>query len=137
SILTTAPAPTWLSFLADDDVFLPAPQKPFNWCFASGNAVKAGGKGAYFTDAQRALAARHAARIAHLPPKVRAFAQKHPQVQLFLHHNAKGAAVPAVNKKRLGASAASPIPGILEATGDPLTDQNGRFVRYTINMSYD
>src|SRR5260370_256314 len=136
SILTTPPAPTWLSYLADDDMFVPSPQKPYNWCFASGNASKAGGKGAYFTAANRALAARRAARIAHLPPKVREFARKHPDVQLFLHHNAKGSAIPADSKKRLTASA-GPIPGILEATGDPLTDQNRRFARYTINMNFD
>ncbi len=136
SILTAAPDPTWLSFLADDDVFV-ASGSPANWCFATGSAAKAGVKGAYFAAASRARAARRAARIAHLPPKVRLLAQKYPAVRLFLHHNAKGGGVPAGNKKRLAASAGTSLQGILEATQDPLTDQNGRFARYTINMSYD
>src|ERR1043166_1456920 len=36
SILTGPQNPTWLTYLSNDEVFVPAPQTPTNWCYAPG-----------------------------------------------------------------------------------------------------
>ncbi len=132
NIVTATPNPTWLSYLSDDAVFVAA-GKPANWCNVPGSG---GLKGAAFASAADALSARRTAAMAHLPSAVRELAEKHPEVSLFLHHSAKGdAALSAV--KLVGAKPNHRLNGILDATGQPVTDQNGRFVRYTINMDCD
>jgi hypothetical protein len=133
TILSGTQNPTWLTFLSNDEVFVPAPQTPENWCYSPG----AGGGTQAKLSAEAAEAARHKAKLAHLPPKVRKLAQEHPEVQLFLHHNAKGHDLLA-SITRVKAAAADPqLQSILDATGEPVTDQNGRFVRYTINIGQD
>jgi hypothetical protein len=141
TILSGTPNPTWLTFLSNDEVFVPAPQKPLNWCYGS-SAPKAGALQAKFASADAAMTARHNLKLAHLPPKVRALAQKHPEVQLFLHHNAKGQDLFAniAHMKALKTANLEITPEmqtILDATDQPVTDQNGRFVRFTINIGQD
>ena len=134
SILTAPPNPTWLSFLASEAVFV-AKGSPPNWCYAPAKAPAAA-QGAYFASAAAALSAQRAGRLATLPPKVRTLAEQHPEVHMFLHNNSK--AQDLISSARLTAAHASPgLKGILEATGDPLTDQNGRFARYTVNLGQD
>jgi hypothetical protein len=134
NILTAPPNPTWLSFLSNEAVFVAAGSPP-KWCYAPSKAPAAAA-GAYFASADAALSAQRAGKLALLPPKVRALAEQHPEVRMFLHNNAK--AQDLISTAKLSAANVSPgFKGILEATGDPLTDQNGRFVRYTINLGQD
>lgn len=136
SILSGPQNPTWLTFLSNDEVFVPSPQTPANWCYGPSGS-KAGAQ-ARFASADAAAAAKRKARLAQLPPKVRALAQQHPEVQLFLHHNAKGHSLLTSVTRLKGAAAVDPqLKAILDATGEPVTDQNGRFVRYTINLGQD
>jgi hypothetical protein len=135
TILSGPQNPTWLTFLSNDDVFVPSPKKPANWCYSSAAGNKTAGA-VPFASAEAAVTARHNAKLALLPPKVRALAQQHPEVQLFLHHNAKGQDLLVSIKHRK--TALSPqMKSILDATGQPVTDQNGRFVRYTISIGED
>lgn len=124
SILTAAPNPTWLSYLTDDEVFV-ATGSPSGWCpqqKASNN--------------KEAIAAQRQSRMAPLPQVVRALAEANPDVTLFLRRSGKShslvSALTVTNK---------PIPkqlqDILDATGQPVVDQNGRFVRYTVSMNAD
>ena len=136
SILAGPQNPTWLSFLSNDEVFVKAPQTPVNWCYAPGVRGKTGAAPANFGSAQAATAARRSAKLGELPPKVRALAQQHPEVQLFLHHNAKGHSL-LTSVTRLKAAVDPKLKAILDATGQPVTDQNGRFVRYTISIGHD
>jgi len=135
SILTGPQNPTWLTYLSNDEVFVPSPQTPANWCYAPG-IPKAGAAQAKFASVEAAAAAERKAKLAHLPPKVRALAQQHPEVHLFLHHNAKGQPLLASTVK-LKATLDPNMKTILDATGEPVTDQNGRFVRYTISIGQD
>ncbi|HEX6187792.1 MAG TPA: hypothetical protein VFZ40_06910 [Pyrinomonadaceae bacterium] len=124
SILTATPDPVWLSYLSDDDIFV-ASGSPANWCHGTGP------QGARFASADEARAAQRTGRLAKLPPKVRALAEQHPDVRLFLHHSSKGHGLISTTKLT---SVPVPLKEILDATGQPVTDQNGRFVRYTINI---
>ena len=124
SILTSPPDPVWLSYLSDDDIFV-ASGSPANWCNGTAPA------GTRFASAEEARAAQRAGRLAKLPPKVRALAEQHPEVRLFLHHNSKAHALVSItNLTNLPPN----LKEILDATGEPVTDQNGRFVRYTVNL---
>ncbi|HTD37696.1 MAG TPA: hypothetical protein VK669_09285 [Candidatus Limnocylindrales bacterium] len=129
--IATAPAnPTWLSYLQPDAVFVPS-GRPAGWC---GTPTGANGSG-------------RSAALAQLPPRVRALAAKHPEVTLFLHHSAKShdlvTALNVEQRRHLtggmrGAPLTDPgLKGILDATDQPVTDQNGRFVRYTVAMNFD
>ncbi|MBV8368788.1 MAG: hypothetical protein JO036_07605 [Candidatus Eremiobacteraeota bacterium] len=140
SILTATPNPTWLSYLSSDDVFVPAPSTPAPWC--NGNA------------ALRAEGTR-ASQSAHLPAAVRALASKyfksHPNGKLlYLHHDSKGHALAEALRlqAKLGRPnrlTATPSPlvdpavlkEILDATNQPVVDQNGRFERFTISLNVD
>jgi hypothetical protein len=136
SILTGPQNPTWLTYLSNDEVFVPSPQSPANWCYSPGTS-KAGAATAKFASAEDATTARRKIKLAHLPPKVRALAQQHPEVQLFLHHNAKSRSL-LTSITHIKAATISPqLKEILDATGEPVTDQNGRFVRYTISVGQD
>ena len=64
------------------------------------------------------------ARLAHLPQSVRQMAQKAGVTRVFRHLNK------ATELKE-------ELSGIDEAFGGPLTDQNGRFVRYEIHLNKD
>jgi len=130
SILTAPPDPVWLSYLSDDEIFV-ASGSPANWC--NGTSVVTA-SGARFASAQEALAAQRAGRLAKLPPKVRTLAEQHPEVKLFLHHSAKGQALVSVTNLT---NVPTNLKEILDATGQPVTDQNGRFVRYTVNIGPD
>jgi len=137
SILTGPQNPTWLTFLSNDEIFVPAPQTPANWCYGP-SGPKAGAAQAKFASAAAAVAAKRKAKLAHLPPKVRALAEKHPEVQLFLHHNAKGQdLLTSVTRVKRAAAMDPQLKTILDATDEPVTDQNGRFVRFTINVGQD
>jgi hypothetical protein len=138
SILTGPQNPTWLTYLSNDEVFVPSPQTPAGWCYTPGTA-KAGEAKAKFASADAANAARRTIKLAHLPPKVRALAQKHPDVQLFLHYNAKGQGLNLFHTvTHVKSAQISPqLREILDATNEPVTDQNGRFVRYTISIGED
>ena len=136
SILTGPQNPTWLTFLSNDEIFVPSPNSPENWCYAPGARGK-GGLQAKFASAEAAMAAKRKTKLAHLPPKVRALAQQHPEVQLFLHHNSKSDDL-YTSVTRLKAEPVDPkLKSILDATHQPVTDQNGRFVRFTINVGQD
>ncbi|HEY1527103.1 MAG TPA: hypothetical protein VGH51_12770 [Candidatus Angelobacter sp.] len=136
TILSGTQNPTWLTFLSNDEVFVPSPQTPTNWCYSPGLRGKAGAASTRFASAQAAATAKRNVKLAHLPPKVRLLAQKHPEVQLFLHHNAKGEdLLTSVTHAKLTVS--PELQTILDATGEPVTDQNGRFVRFTINVGED
>lgn len=124
SILNSPPDPVWLSYLSDDDIFV-ASGSPANWCNGTGES------NARFASASEAKAAQRAARLAKLPTQVRALAEQHPEVGLFLHNNSKSHALVSTTKLT---SAPSQLKEILDATNQVVTDQNGRFVRYTINV---
>ncbi|HZE24978.1 MAG TPA: hypothetical protein VE054_13350 [Blattabacteriaceae bacterium] len=136
SILSGPQNPTWLTFLSDDEIFVGAPQKPANWCYSPGVNGKPGAAQAKFLSAEAAATAKRKAKLAHLPPKVRALAQQHPEVQLFLHFNSKGQDL-LISTTQLKAAVDPDLKKILDATDEPVTDQNGRFVRYTINVGQD
>jgi|GEM_PF-878763 len=138
SILTAPPAPTWLTYLTSDDVFV-STGSPLPWC--------AGPK------LQR-LGSRRSG-VSHLPSAVRSLAGRyfasHPAgTLLFLHHYSKShALVEALHlEARLGlrrtalharADGISPaiLNEILDATNQPVVDQNGRFERFTVSMNFD
>jgi hypothetical protein len=135
SILSGPQNPTWLTFLSNDEVFVSSGQ-PANWCYQQ-SGPKAGAAQAKFASTDAAAAAKRKVKLAHLPPKVRALAEKHPEVQLFLHHSSKAHSL-LESKTLLKATAKNPhLKEILDATGEPVTDQNGRFVRYTIGIGQD
>jgi hypothetical protein len=112
SILSGKGPVVWQTYLQDTDIFVGSGQ-PAPWCNTS-------------TTARTAFLAR-------LPARVRALAQQHPEVHLFLHQDSK---VSALLKSRATVTS-SQIQGILQAVGGPLTDQNGRFVRYEIHVNQD
>jgi hypothetical protein len=120
NILTTPPNPVWTTYLQDSDVFVPSGQTPANWCFASSPSAKA------------KVSAQRSYRLAHLPPKVRALAKKHPEVRLFLHQGSK-----TPHRAALTQVSGGKLPEILQATGDILVDQNGRWTRFTVAMNSD
>lgn len=124
SILSSTPDPVWLSYLSDDDIFVGS-GSPANWCNGTAPA------GTRFASVDEARSAQRAGRLAKLPPKVRALAEQHPEVRLFLHHNSKAHALISTTNLT---SLTPALKGILDATGEPVTDQNGRFVRYTVNV---
>ena len=133
SILTSTPDPVWLSYLTSDEIFV-ASGVPTGWCHMPTTA------GARFASAEEARAAQRAGRLAKLPPKVRALAEKHPDVRLFLHHNSKSHDMLISTTKVTpgptpGATpTATPLQGILDATNQVVTDQNGRFLRFTVHL---
>lgn len=130
SILNNPPAvPVWLSYASDSSVFVRAPLKPAPWC-----AQPAPGKLKGMSARAGALSAQRMARIARLPVGVRKLAIAHPEVSLYLSHNAKGAELTSTLKVNLAALPPE-LQGILQATGEPIVDQNGRFARYQITMS--
>lgn len=131
SILSGTPAPVWLSYASDTGVFVPAGQSPAPWC-AQGAGTAQGLGGA--EKRMQALSAQRAARVALLPEKVRALAEAHPQVTLFLSHDAKGAGL-LHDRAALSGADGVPVSGILQATGQPVVDQNGRFARYSVFMN--
>ncbi len=134
SILSGPQSPTWLTYLTNDDVFVPAPRTPDGWCH-----LLTGRLGAFASTAQ-ALNARRTDEIAHLPLKVRALAQTyvrtHADVPLFLHHNAKGQDLVSTIVLT-HAPVDERLKGILDATKQPVVDQNGRFLRFTVSMGKD
>lgn len=125
SILTSPPDPVWLSYLTNDEIFV-ASGLPTGWCHTPTAA------GARFASAEEARTARRAGQLAKLPPKVRALAEQHPEVRLFLHHNSKShdALMSTTNLT----SVSSQLKGILDATSQVVTDQNGRFLRFTVHI---
>src|SRR5687767_1266394 len=125
SILTSPPNPVWLSYLSNDEIFV-ASGVPTGWCHAPT------GVSASFKSAEEALAAQRAGQLAKLPPKVRALAEQHPEVRLFLHHNSKSH--DALISTTTLTSVSSQLKGILDATNQVVTDQNGRFLRFTVHL---
>jgi len=125
SILNSPPDPVWLSYLANDEIFVPS-GVPTGWCHTPTTP------GARFASAEEARAAQRTSRLATLPPKVRALAEQHPEVRLFLHHNSKSH--DALMSTTTLTNASSQLKGILDATNQVVTDQNGRFLRYTVNI---
>lgn len=119
SILTDPNHPTWLTYLTDGDVYVPS-GPPAPWC---------GGTGANHGVKGRLLASE-----SHYPKAVQKLLADNPDVSLVLSHNSKGGEM-LTTLHLLGASAKGPLQGILQATGQPLVDQNGRFVRYSISMN--
>jgi hypothetical protein len=123
SILTSPPDPVWMSYLSDEEIFV-ASGSPATWCHLPGQSAR-------FASADEARTARRAAKLAKLPPKVRALAEQHPDVRLFLHYNAKGHGLMSITNLT---TVPADLKEILDATNQAVTDQNGRFVRYTINI---
>jgi hypothetical protein len=103
----------WQTYLEDTDIFVGRGQMPVSWC---NNWTTAG-----------------TAFLSRLPAKVRTLAQQHPDVHLFLHQDSK---ISALLKSTITVQSAQ-LQAILEAVGGPLTDQNGRFVRYAIHVNQD
>ncbi len=125
SILNSPPDPVWLSYLSNDEIFV-ASGPPTGWCHTPTGAM------ARFASVEEARSAQRAGQLAKLPPKVRALAEQHPEVHLFLHHNSKSH--DALMSTTTLAGAPPELKGILDATDQVVTDQNGRFVRYTVNI---
>ena len=125
SILTSLPDPVWLSYLTNDEIFV-ASGVPTGWCHTPTTA------GARFASAEEARNAQRTSQLAKLPPKVRTLAEQHPEVRLFLHHNSKSH--DALTSTTVVTSAPSQLKGILDATNQVVTDQNGRFVRYSVSI---
>lgn len=125
SILTAPPDPVWLSYLTNDEIFVPS-GLPTGWCHTPTAA------GARVASAEEARTAQRAGQLAKLPPKVRALAEKHPEVRLFLHHNSKSH--DALTSTTNLTSVSSQLKGILDATNQVVTDQNGRFLRFTVHI---
>lgn len=113
SILQGAGPLVWETYALDTDIFVPKGQSPVAWC-------------------NQSTAAR-ASRLARLPAKVRLLAQQHPEVRLILHQDSKASAL-LTSKLTLQSSQ---LQGILQAVGGPLTDQNGRFVRFSVHANQD
>jgi hypothetical protein len=124
SILNSPPDPVWLSYLSDEDIFV-ASGSPANWCNGTGESA------ARFASVDEAKAAQRTGRLAKLPTEVRALAEQHPEVRLFLHNNSKSHALVSTTNLTSGPSQ---LQEILDATNQVVTDQNGRFVRYSINI---
>lgn len=133
TILSGTPNPTWLTFLSNDEVFVPKPNTPANWCYQKPPTANSP---AAFASVEDAAAARHSAKLAQLPPKVRQLAQKYPDVQLFLHYSGKSDGL-LMSLKKANSAVPPELQQILDATHQPVTDQNGRFVRYTVNIGKD
>jgi len=110
SILSGEGPTVWETYLSDEDVFVKPPATPLAWCNQT---------------SKEALAAR----LKRLPASVRSLSEK-TGVMRFFHHQAK------VSRQSLQAHAEN-FPGIEEAVGGVLTDQNGRFVRFEKRMNYD
>lgn len=121
SILSDYNNPTWLTYLTDDDVYVSS-GSPAPWCGGS--------------TATHGVAARLQASQSHYPAAVQKLLAANPDVHLILEHNAKGDELISTIHL-LGATPSSTMQGILQATGQPLVDQNGRFVRFTISMNQD
>ncbi len=147
SILTAPPNPTWLTYLSSDDVFV-ATGTPLPWC--GGPQLH----GARRLTAAQVNAAMRARKIAHLPPAVRGLAQRylaaHPTgTLLYLDHDTKSHALVAALRlqaalgvrtalhARAGVVSPAVLKEILDATNQPVVDQNGRFERFTISMNFD
>jgi hypothetical protein len=131
SILTAPPSPVWLTFNSDASLFVPKGMTPAKWC----PQASAGGK--LLTAAavrEGALSAQRMAKIALLPAAVKVVALKYKDVSLYLVHNAKGEALEE-SSKLSGAAVPDDLKRILQATREPIVDQNGRFARYGINVS--
>ncbi|HEY0381534.1 MAG TPA: hypothetical protein VGC72_04995 [Candidatus Elarobacter sp.] len=136
NILTSPPNPTWMTYLSSDDVFVAAPSTPSPWCSST-------------------IVSGRSRPAAQLPARVQALARtyfsSHPSGKLmYLHHDSKGHALAAtlrlqaalgVHNTRLTTGAAGIDPNvlnsILDATNQPVVDQNGRFERFTISMNVD
>ena len=131
SILTAPPSPVWLTFNSDASLFVPKGMSPAKWC------PQASGGGKLLSAAaarEGALSAQRMAKIALLPAAVRTVALKYHNVSLYLVHNAKGEALEE-SSKLLGGAIPDDLKRILQATREPIVDQNGRFARYGINVS--
>ena len=134
SILTAAPNPVWMTYLQDSDVFVPVGKQPASWCFGSTSAAAAKGSAGL---AKKHLTGERSFRLAHLPPRVRALAAKHPEVRLFLHYSSKATNRSRIKTLATGAKADGSLPEVLQATGDILVDQNGRWARFSVAMDQD
>lgn len=131
SILTTPPSPVWLTFNSDASLFVPKDKTPAKWC------PQPDGGGERLTAAaarEGALSAQRMAKIALLPAAVKTVALRYADVSLYLVHDAKGKAFEE-STKLLGGELPEELKRILQATSEPIVDQNGRFARYGINMS--
>jgi hypothetical protein len=107
SILSGTGPVVWETYLEDTDVFV-AQGNPSGWC-PQGAAARA----------------NLDKRLATLPPDLKRVA-KQEGIRKFLIANSKAKLALIQN-----------FPGINEAVGGVLTDQNGRFVRYEIHLNQD
>ena len=97
----------WETYLEDSEVFVAPHERPSLWC------------------PQTTLAQRRAALLAKLPANMRKLAEQ-SGVRKVLGRQSKASRTLSVN-----------FPGIDEAIGGVLTDQNGRFVRYEVRLNED
>lgn len=119
SILTNPNNPTWLTYIDSDAVY--NGKNPAPWCSSGGGGgLKAG---------QTALADSY-------PAAVKKLLAEHPDVHLVLAHDAKSHELIS-QLQLLGATPNGPMKDILQATGQPLVDQNGRFARFTVSLNKD
>ena len=107
TILSGTGPVVWETYLEDADVFVAPKSRPSIWC------------------PQTSMAQRRSALLAKLPTSVQRLAES-AGVRKILGRNSKASSTLAAN-----------FPGIEEAVGGVLTDQNGRFVRYEIHMNED
>jgi hypothetical protein len=110
SILSGQGPTVWETYLDDSDVFVKPPATPARWCSQTSSATRA-------------------ARLASLPANLRMMATR----------VTGNGAVPKILFRRAKASQnlLQRFPGLDEAVGGVLTDQNGRFVRYEVRLNQD
>ncbi len=107
SILSGGGPVVWETYLTDSQVFVAPGSKPSPWCPPVAN----GGASA--------------AQLARMRPLERRLARLATVKKVFSRHSK---ASPTLSER---------FPGIEEAVGGVLTDQNGRFVRYEVRMNRD
>lgn len=107
TILSGSGPVVWETYLEDSEVFVAPNSRPSVWC------------------PQSSLAQRRSALLATLPVDVQKLAEKTGVRKVLIRQSKASSA--------LGAN----FPGIEEAVGGVLTDQNGRFVRYEVRMNQD
>lgn len=119
SIFTKNTTPTWLSYLTNDEVFV-ASGKPASWCPQQGTS-----------QVQDVLRNK---RMENLSAPEYKLAKENPDVSLFLKQTGKSRSRLSAIKASLKTDS-SDFMGILQTSGEPLVDQNGRFVRYSVHIN--
>lgn len=115
TILGGAGPTVWETYLTDADVFVAPGSQPSPWCPQTNGTLTA-------------------AQLSRLPAAVRRQAQQAGARKIFFRLSKASADV-----KRKARAGAGPhkFTSIEQSVGGPLTDQNGRFVRYEVRLNKD